>query len=106
MSDLDVVAIKAEHEKHHEVHFVEDLPQDCCACGLPEYAAHRCLPYRLAVALERAQAASAGVDMLVAQAERRGAAKALWKAAGHSDCRPDRDLLSEWADAIENGADL
>lgn len=56
-------------------------------------------------ARDRAQAAADGVDMLIAQAERRGAVKAL--RAALPACRPiEREYLGNYADGIENGADL
>lgn len=58
--------------------------------------------------LERAQAASEGVDMLIAQAERRGAVKALRSQAdAFQKLDGDTaDYLSEQAEAIEKGAHL
>jgi hypothetical protein len=77
----------------------------------PEWATDRADLSRALDALERAQAASEGVDMLVAQAERRGAVKALQSASRKG--RMSGDLfprhchwLDERADAIENGAAL
>ena len=62
--------------------------------------------------LERAQAASEGVDMLLAQAERRGAVNALRGAAerysgrGHDDYDVIQADLFDFADQIENGESL
>ena len=80
--------------------------------ALTRDAAHEALAEKQAE-LERAQAASEGVDMLVAQAERRGAVKALRAAAEDvMDNANDfygpsaRQLIEDRANAIENGADL
>jgi hypothetical protein len=100
--DVDVAAIKAEHQSDDpEMDYSE-----CMAC-CHEWP---CLPYLLAEALERAQAASEGVDMLVADAERRGAVKALRAAALDCDFGDTNWVVQMWlrdqADEIENGADL
>jgi hypothetical protein len=75
---VDVAAIKAEHQPHP---FAERQYGNCATCNDGYDIAWPCETYRLAEALERAQAASEGVDMLLAQAERRGAVKALRDAA-------------------------
>ena len=45
---IDPLAIMAEHRDHHDVHYIDDLAWDCCACMLPEFGNRSCLPYRLA----------------------------------------------------------
>jgi hypothetical protein len=102
---VDVAAIKADHESHWQSGYV-------CLGGREYAEADHCLPYRLAEALDRAQAAAEGVDMLVAQAERRGAVKALRWFEGKTDGLNHALLGTTWietrdrANAIESGAAL
>jgi hypothetical protein len=103
---VDVAAVLAEHGD-------PDYDYRCRVCEPFSLVPWPCLPYRLAEALERAQAASEGVDMLVAQAERRGAVKALRKFRDQFDSfEHDADnatvmaIADEEADDIENGAAL
>jgi hypothetical protein len=100
---VDVAAIKAEHQPHP---FAARQYGNCVTCNDGYDIAWPCETYRLADALDRAQAATEGVDMLVAQAERRGAVKALRTVAAESISRGPYVFCSAlWkrADAIENG---
>lgn len=99
VSDIDPAAIKSEHSP-----FTTAMAGHTCAHCAELWP---CLPYRLAAALERAQAAAEGVDMLIAQAERRGAVKALQKVGsamrqwgGENEARYAWDA----AEAIANGS--
>lgn len=123
MSDLDVAAIKEAHTPAASGigRRNPEAADHCPACSeeasnwIGATTRRPCLVYRLAVELERAQAASEGVDMLVAQAERRGAVKALRAAAekwrnATGNARTFSVAVTEWLDdrasKTEAGADL
>ncbi len=124
MSGVDMVAIRARYKRA-----CEELDRMTTALGGPGTAWRWSIPVNperdsdllladsladvgdLLDALDRVKAASEGVDMLVAQAERRGAVKALrWFRNRFNSFDSDYDnaivmaIADEDADAIENGS--